>query len=317
LGDADLVANFALATGTPRAAHDIHAAIIEHSIRFSPPAARVIYFSTLAVYGDPALGTLWRIRSAYAREKLRCEHLALRLGRRYRKPVYVLRLGHVTGSLQAISHLIREAAAAGPISLPDPARRSNTTHVATIADAICAIAAGRERPGLYDLVNVPQWTWHEVVGWEAAERGVESRIDASVHTGDDDTPLMRRLSRRLASWVAAHPTAKEYALQALAVLSPALNRKAQAMNAVSRAAREIAALSPPPRVVTDAMNWRELSGPALATLTETRQLLIAERSRAAAERGKQTPWPDDMPDACPEAHECAAPRAAGYGQGGF
>jgi nucleoside-diphosphate-sugar epimerase len=72
-GDCDVVVNFALGVGTLRQARDTNERLIKNSIAFSPPMAKIIYFSTTAVYGGVHQGARIRWRSAYAREKLRCE----------------------------------------------------------------------------------------------------------------------------------------------------------------------------------------------------------------------------------------------------
>src|SRR5262249_34497613 len=151
----------------------------------------------------------------YAREKLACERLAVRLGHKLRKKVYVLRLGHVCGELQGITNLIRDEIAAGRVRLPAPDRKSNVVYVATIADAILQAAAGElGEPGVYDLLNSPQWTWKEVYGYEGQRAGQDLKIETSGHI---QPVASHSLTKRVISGIMAgllrDPMTKEYAMQ--------------------------------------------------------------------------------------------------------
>lgn len=285
VGDADLVATFALAAGLPRAARDADAAIVEHAIALSPPRARVVFFSTLAVIES---------NGAYAHGKQRCERLALALGRKHGKEVFVLRLGHVTGELQNISHLLREATLHGAIAIPDAARASNTTHVATIAEAIVRIARGEEAAGVYHLVNVPQWSWRQVIEHEAALAGAPARIESVPAAHSPSERSRRRALRNAVARIAGGASVlKERGMRLAARLSPEVNLRLQAMSSTARAAREVAALTPAPALVTDAVSWPEITGPLLRTLTPTADLLAVRGEIARIPLGRA--WPADAP----------------------
>jgi nucleoside-diphosphate-sugar epimerase len=308
LADCDLIANFALGSGSPREAHDANLRLIRNSIECSSPEARILYFSTVSVYGDPRPEARIRWKSAYAREKLRCEQATLRVGQRMGREVYVLRLGHVCGELQNVTALIREEIASGLCGLPDPQRASNTVYTATIVDAILRIARGLEVPGTFDLLNQPQWTWRQVFQYEARRVGLpleeagcgEAHAAAGGLNYRSGAPrngqsFVKRALRSAIGLLTASPARKELAMQAIAWLSPRLNNRIQGAYYMHRAAAEIAALHVR-EVRNDAMRWREVGWRMLKSVAPTAELL-ADRRYAIPPCAPQRDWPVDIPKA--------------------
>ena len=218
-GDCDLIANLALipTLPAPRAARDANRALLRNVAHGAKPGARIVYFSTMSVYGDATQHERLVFRNAYGRDKARCEKLAHRFGKRAGRPTVVLRLGHVCGELQRISGLLRRELTDGAVRVADAERPSNTVYVAAIVDALLRVAEGSIPVGTYDLMNVPQWNWRQVLVYEAAQAAVEPRIIA---VGDSRppglingtvraaagaaiallaTPKMRKLAGRLAT----------------------------------------------------------------------------------------------------------------------
>lgn len=304
LRDCDVVVNFALGTGSLREASDANRRLVQNSIEFAPARARVLFFSTVTVYGDATPGRTIRWKNAYAREKLRCEQLALRLGRAAGKPVFVLRLGHVCGELQNITAVIRQEIAQGTVYVPDADRASNTTHTVTIVDAILKAARGLELPGLYDLLNQPQWTWRQVYEHEARVLGLPLRIEsaaAHARVADSMAPMVRRsrgatLPRRIVGSavrvLTASPVRKEMAMRVIARLSPGLNQRIQARYYQGRAAAEIAALEHRP-CTNDALLWRPVGWRFLRSLAPTAELIERGLHRLPTWNEARA-WPDDL-----------------------
>lgn len=295
LGDCPIVANLALGSGTQREATEANRLLIRNSIECSPPGATILYFSTVAVYGTPHLSSWPRWRNAYARQKLRGERLAIRLGQQCGKKVYVLRLGHVCGDLQSITGLIRREIADGPVTIPAPNRKSNVVYVATIADAILKAASGElGDPGVYDLLNSPQWTWEEVYEHEAVQSGRHLElVRGGAEMPASGPSAGKRLLLAMGGMLLRSPTQKEYFLQILARLSIRLNKRIQAMHYQKRAAQEIAALYRYD-VGNDALNWREVGWRFLPTLVETKLLLRRKEFQIGDESARLLRWPDDL-----------------------
>lgn len=293
-GDCPTIAHFALGSGSLREAADINQRLIRNAIEFSPPNATILYFSTVTVYGNPDPRARIRWKNAYAREKLRCERLAIELGRKFNKKVFVLRLGHVCGDLQGISSVIRQELARGAVVLPAPDRKSNVVHVATIVDAILKASSGElGNPGIYDLLNMPQWTWREIYRYEAQKIGKRFEIEQSgIEMSQKNSSLARRLIANVGQILLGNPTRKEYAMQLIARLSIPLNKRIQAVYYKNRAASEIAALNKHV-IQNDALKWREVGWNHLKNLNKTEDLLSSPEYRIS-DKPPSVRWPDEM-----------------------
>ena len=172
LADCDLVVDFSLPRGLPsqfrESARELIKSVIQHSRRSVP----FIYISSTMALGMPSQGgALERYafaRTAYGTLKRYSERLAIRAGKQFGNPVYVLRLGHVHGELQPVSRYIVKTLRRERAYIP--AGCSHSVFPYTIAEALADIARGKHVPGTYTLVSQPQWTWkelHEFYCWRA------------------------------------------------------------------------------------------------------------------------------------------------------
>ena len=276
LSDCAVVANFALAVGRPRESRTLNRLLVEHAAAESAPGAKVVYFSTLSVHARFQPAGAAGGRSAYGREKLRCERDARRAGRRSGKPTWILRLGHVCGELQDVREELRRLVTSGPVVVPRGGEgRANVTHTVTIVDALLRLAEGGERPGTYDLVSVPAWSWREVLAYEAEAAGVPLRLQ------DGGTIPEASFAGAIRGWLArqlAAPRTREIGLSLIAHLPESFNLRMQAQHFRRRAAAEIAARGarPPSHA---AFTFPDMEVKTLASLTPTRQLLQEGRGR--------------------------------------
>jgi dTDP-4-dehydrorhamnose reductase len=197
-----------------------------------------VYFSTQSVYGDPSPGRSVRWRNPYGRAKRVSESKVLASARRFGKRAYILRLGHVCGELQGISLDIRRDLVRGQAMLPAQDVPSNTVLTASILDAVREIMGGGVRPGTYDLMNTPQWTWQQVYDYEARRIGMEFG-PKRLQPGEGRRSGLKSVARRLL----AGRWNRELLAKLLAHAPPDLSRRAQAVWYVQRARAEIAALS--------------------------------------------------------------------------
>lgn len=240
LSDADIVANFALAGGTPQEMRSQNDFIIENSFRYSSSTASVIFFSTLAV--NKGFSSTGEGPGAYGREKIRNERQVERLSKRLGRNALILRLGHVFGEYQGITQSIRTAISSGPVQIPDPGRHANTVMTATIVDAILGVAEGRLAPqGRFDLVNDRRWTWGDLLSYEATKTGHSLEV---ITCGDATRgPIaIFQPAKSLARVVFKSPFMKKNADKILGMLSPNLNQKIRASYFKARVAQEVAAL---------------------------------------------------------------------------
>lgn len=169
LADADVVASLALPAGDPAHARAANRQIIDAFTRFAPQKAALVFFSTLATHGEYDLASgRFEVRQ-YGRSKKDAERHFLKRARDLGKLGYAIRLGHVLGDDQPLSHLLQAEIATGLVTLVDPERASNVVHTAMIAELLRRLGEGHRPPsGVYDLVNNPNWTWREVIGFEAS-----------------------------------------------------------------------------------------------------------------------------------------------------
>ncbi len=288
LSDCTLVANFALAVGRPRQSRMQNRLLVEHAAAESAPGAKVVYFSTLSVHARFQPAGAPGGRSAYGREKLRCERDARRAGRRAGKQTWILRLGHVCGELQDIREELRRLVTAGPVVVHRGGEgRANVTHTVSIVDALLRIAEGAERPGTYDLVSVPPWSWREVLAQEAESAGVPLRLE------DGGKAPRTGLAAPIRGWLArllAASRTRELGLSLIAHLPESLNLRVQAQHFRRRAAAEIGALRNR-RLSHAAFTFPDMEVKPLASLTPTRRLLEEGRGRIAPPRGRTVPAP--------------------------
>lgn len=297
LGDCDIVLNFAWPIGPPRETRDVNRRLIENSIAYSMPQAKIVYFSTQCVYRSfrPSEAAPWR--SAYGKEKLRCERLVRRSADRHGKQAFVLRLGNVCGELQNMSLSLRNLIRSGPVLVPREGERpSYVVYTVTIVDAILQILSGFESAGTYDLINSPPWTWKQVLEHEA-RLADHSLTIASATKGP--TSALERSSQRLLSAMRrvtqkslSAPVARDIGLRLLTHMPTEQNDRAQAMHYLRRVAKEI---QPSLDLTPSSVSFTFGSGGIdfLSSLSTTEELLEASRQNAGW--SADLAFPPDMP----------------------
>jgi nucleoside-diphosphate-sugar epimerase len=295
LGDCDVVVNTALATGTPLQINRTEQSLIRNSLTYSLKGSPLIYLSTQNVHGDPRPGVRIHWRSAYGRTKLRSEHFVRKTARPLNRDFYILRLGHVCGELQNITHLLRQRICSGSVALPERDRISNTVYTATIVDAILKIIAGREKPGVYDLMNRPEWTWSQVYEYEATHCNRELNIDRVPEFAQAESIVarLRRTSRRAVRSVAGIHAGRQLALRVMAHLPATYNDRVQADWFRVRAQAQIQELLQRP-TVDEGYLWRPLGRVFLHSLENTTDLLDNPDFHIRASDPHRA-WPSDLP----------------------
>jgi nucleoside-diphosphate-sugar epimerase len=284
---ARLIANFAIASGTPAEAISRNNEIIRHNFFASPPGSTIVFFSTLSVrgtYDDEGR----RSRTFYGEMKKANEHLVSLLSKRLGRKAYILRLGHVAGQFQNVTDLIQREITAGPVSMIDPDRPSNVTFTEMIAEALLAIASEKAGPpGRYDLVNLPQWSWREVYAHEAQKLGRPLQIE----TAGDKRSSRASLGRK-AIEMAGRMGLKEQLLRGASHLSGRINMRMKAKYYVARASSEIQTLVNQCPAANNMMNWPEIPVTCLSGIRTTREL-IDTRAYPIYDDGKRR-WPTDL-----------------------
>jgi nucleoside-diphosphate-sugar epimerase len=296
LSDCDLVLNLALASGNPAQIRSTEDRLIHNSFEFSRPGATVVYFSTQSVYGDPNPGQSIRWRNPYGRAKRVSESKVLAAARRFRKRAYILRLGHVCGELQGLSLDIRSDLIQGRAVLPAQDVPSNTVLTASILDAVAEILGGRVRPGTYDLMNTPQWTWKQVYEYEARRAGVSFDPAFSPPANVNRRRHGRGLLSVARSMVSGRWT-RELLAKLLAHAPPSVSQRAQAAWYAQRARAEITAVSGPEQPApAEHLSW-VTNGDRPLPQRPTIQVLRDDPYEGLLNSPLRPSWPADLPEA--------------------
>lgn len=147
---------------------------LEAEIAAAPRLKKIVYLSTIGVYGDH--GGHWidesaeaRPSNARSRTRLEAEAQWLALGARSGKPVYVLRLSGIYGPGRNVLVKLREGTAK---RLVKPGQVFNRIHVADIASAIDACLLADAPAGIYNVTDDEPAPPQDVVLYAAILLGV-------------------------------------------------------------------------------------------------------------------------------------------------
>lgn len=293
ISNASVVANFALGSGTLSSSKKANTKIIEHCFKFSPSDAKIIHFSTVAVYGKPYPQTIFRWKSSYAREKIRCEKVAQKFAKKYKKQLFILRLGQVCGHYQGITQIISKDIIEGSVYIPQPEQASNTTHTATIANTILKISEGDfDGPGTFDLLNSPQWSWRKVYEHKAKELNKTLNLVKTRNTNEiSKGSLVQHFVQTTRNIILSNETLKEFLMKIISHLSEKTNKNIQSRLYKSRANHEISELKLH-EISTDALNWREVGTKHPKSIDKTEELL--QKQSYQPKKKKASIWPDDI-----------------------
>ena len=233
----------------------------------------------------------------YGRAKLASERQVRAAQLESRKAAYILRLGHVCGTLQEISNAIRDSIRRDAVVLPARDCSSNTVHTADIVGALLQVMQGVTVPGTYDLMNSPRWTWREVYEYEAQACGIPLNVTTATEAPRRSLAhaLAGRSSRALRSLVST-PAAVELGTKMFAYLPDSINERAMAWWYAKRAAREIGALRQVP-MAPGHLSWVSNGVNFFPAATSTRELLQTLVPAPAAPSVSARSWPSDLPDA--------------------
>jgi nucleoside-diphosphate-sugar epimerase len=259
IGDCDVVVNFALSnTAIPRIDRQTNRQIVRGTVAAAKPGAPIVFASTIMVYA-PAM-KFW-LPDSYGLEKLIAERMFRRLCRSSRHPAFVFRLGHVMGDLQNITGKICNEIRMGKVALPhEGGRASNTVFTAAIVEAIVQIAQAVPKPGTYDLITSPQWTWLDVYKYYAAQLGLPLQL-ARAEQIRDPKPVFGSPGgsmRRFLSYFANHHALTERLTFLLAFLPRSVNQRMYLRYLQTRALSEINALRQSGKIEFCVEDWREL-----------------------------------------------------------
>jgi nucleoside-diphosphate-sugar epimerase len=217
LSGCDVVVNTVVARG-PLAAVRRAEDAISSLFRALPGSQPLIHISSVSVYSpyflDPT-ATYHHPRPAtiYGLNKLWTEQRIWRQAGADRRHCLVVRLGHVYGAGQHRSQWLAACHRQRSLELPLDGRcASNCIHARSVAEALCRVLRSGPSSGIYNLVQVPQWSWRRVCDWHAqalqspplpaAEEGRSRALEAHLRRRWT-VALWTQLSEDLRHWLAS------------------------------------------------------------------------------------------------------------------
>lgn len=195
----DVVADFSLPGGLPAAIRKGIDANVRSCFAHAPKHAAYVFMSSTMAFGMTGASPFYVdqtiARTPYAAQKRFGERLVRALGATSGRPAFVFRLGQVHGELQGVSREVAALVRSGrPIALPAAGDvPSDVVFCKTIALALRHVADGLDGPGLYTMVERPDWTLARSYGHYAKDAGVPLRLlDAGGPATQETSSLVDR-----------------------------------------------------------------------------------------------------------------------------
>lgn len=253
-----------------RKARHTNESLVRNSIEQSSTGTPVIYFSSLAAFGDDLGAPSHSDWSLYTREKRNAERVLAETCERHGEPGYALRLGNVHGANQEnTADLVAEVADSDRVDVAtDPDKPSNALHTVTLCEGVLRCATGDVEPGRYSLVNEPQWTWRELIEYYA-----DPGASVAFHPPYDDADIPKAALRK--GWELAEN--RESTLRTFTVFVPdSINQWLFYKYLTFQRGGEIGNLERETWVQRNTFAFDPIPGPFVTGLTETHRVLERE-----------------------------------------
>ena len=158
--------------------------IIKNTIKFSKNNSTIIYFSTIRAFSNNIVPNTsnFLIKSSFEKEKIHLEKLLLSESKKNKKRVFIFRMSQVFGENQPRTHYFRDNLSKEKVIVNvSPEKKSNIVHTVTIKNAIMRCLDHDSLPGIYSLVNNPQWTWKNVIDYyKKPETTIEYKPETTI-----------------------------------------------------------------------------------------------------------------------------------------
>lgn len=148
-----------------------------------------IYMSTIMAFGMPdghKKVTHFTVpRTTYAYLKRVAEKLVHQLAHKYNIRGYSFRLGQVHGFLQSVNASYREKMSFNQDIVLDgcPDDPANIVFISTLAEAVISTIENGIKPGIYSLVECPQWALGQLYLYYKKYYSLENKLTFKKHTG--------------------------------------------------------------------------------------------------------------------------------------
>jgi dTDP-4-dehydrorhamnose reductase len=242
----------------------INEKLIKNSVRFSTKNSTIIYLSTIRAFAhkvDPKTSRFWPPR--YDKEKQHLERVLVSECQREKKKGVAFRCGHVFGEHQPSTKAMKKLLS-GRKKLVIQANsdwKSNIVHIVTLNNAIFRCIQPDVKPGVYSIVNNPQWTWKEVYENYNKNSQIEFKPAKQVSRNISNSIWKILKSNKKLMVPILYRMPKSFEKHLLRKLS------------MRRIKMEISMLNDKEYVFSGNFNYVPMPGPFLAGLADTRELL--------------------------------------------
>lgn len=173
---------------TTSEAHDTNVNIIKNSIKHSDNETTLVYFSSIAAYGND-----YSPSYRYIKEKRKIENKIGDMVVTSDRDWYALRLGHVLGVNTNYYKDIKQYYNSDIIRVPtSDGKVSNTVHPKVISEVIISCSNKEISSGVYGVVNNPQWTWEDVFNFVIPDVDIEFANEKSDNVFDGLVSQLKR-----------------------------------------------------------------------------------------------------------------------------
>ena len=204
LADADVVIDTTLPGGLPSQVERGAATNMSAALSAMGADATYVYCSSAMAFGMPPGATRyseWKLsRTQYAATKRQLERQAAELGRAHGRRVFAFRLGEVHGELQAATRSWSARLREGEGPLLVASHPTDVVFATTIAMALPRLASGGDEPGVYTVVDSPDWQLEDIVRHYVAMLRLARPVVVEQVAGDPS--VLQRLASAVKTTVA-------------------------------------------------------------------------------------------------------------------
>lgn len=180
---------------TTSEAHNTNVDIIKNLADYTSNETTIIYFSSIAAYGND-----YSQSYRYIKEKRKIEKKLEELLGAKDRDWYALRLGHVLGVNTSYYKNIKRHRNKEKIKVPtDGGKVSNMVHPKVISDVIISCGNKETRSGIYGVINNPQWTWEDVFNFVIPDTKIKF-TDKTSPNKSLNSKFVNRLKRNVLSF---------------------------------------------------------------------------------------------------------------------
>jgi len=143
--------------------------------------SKYVYMSSIMAFGMPNHVSSPKVfvfpRTFYSHTKRKLERSVESLGRKFGIHAFIFRLGQVHGLLQSVTQGFISALSGDILYVKGkPTDLTNTAFPSFLVEIVMKCARNDLKPGVYTLVQTPQWTLEELFDYYRRRYGVQAKV---------------------------------------------------------------------------------------------------------------------------------------------